>query len=119
MRGIGFYSKDFFTIKYDEDLISESIKRILMTNPGERVGQPMFGVGLKNNLFDPGDEAEIGQIRENLMRQIMTYEPRVNILDVQMSFEEHTLTVGIRFYLKSETPQDERFISVTIAGSEE
>ena len=47
MKGIGIYGTDSPTIKTDVDLITENVTRILLTVPGERVNNPLFGCKFK------------------------------------------------------------------------
>ncbi len=50
-KGITFYDKDFCKFSEGSELIKESIKRILMTRPGERVNNLSFGSRLQEYLF--------------------------------------------------------------------
>lgn len=115
MQGIGFYGQEFFIIKSDHDLIAESIKRILMTNPGERPGQPFFGVGLKERLFEQLDETLISDLKETISDQIATYEPRVDLLDLNVDpkYDENLIEIAIGFKIKGEQLEDERFVNLT------
>jgi phage baseplate assembly protein W len=113
-NGIGYYGKDFFVIKSDYDLVSESITRILMTNPTERVGQPYFGAGLKNQVFEILDDAVASTIDSSIREQITAYEPRVNITTMQLTPNpsENNIAIKIGFTLLGDTINDERFINI-------
>ena len=97
--GIGFYDEDFFVIKTDKDLISESIKRILMTNIGERPNNPFFGVNLKNFVFEPDDDITKNQIITNIKQQIQSNEPRANISSIDITEEDNCIKFFIKFTL--------------------
>ena len=115
MKGMSFYEHDFFVIKTDYELAAESITRIIMTNPGERVDLPFFGVGLKNRLFEPLDTDSEGQIENDIREQIETYEPRVIIETIEFNpiEEQNTLEIKIGFILQGDNISDERFINLT------
>jgi phage baseplate assembly protein W len=114
MKGIGFYGKDFFVVKSDYDLVSESITRILMTNPGERVGQPYFGTGLKDQIFEQLDSAMESIVSASIREQIGAYEPRVNITTLLLTPDtnNNTLAIKIGFVLLGDAIDDQRFINV-------
>lgn len=84
MKGIGFYNKDFITIKSEKDLITESIKRILLTLPGERVGNLEFGSRLREYLFD-FDNVLLEDLEQVISSSIIKWEPRVIIQSVKVS----------------------------------
>ena len=113
MKGIGFYDNTFFLIKEEKDLISESIRRILMTGKGERVGRPFFGVGLKRRLFDQMDELTTENIEQDISNQIQTYEPRVNLTynKVNVDYDNQQININLRFKIKSELEENELNIS--------
>jgi len=75
---------DFFAVNRDSNTsIKDSVKRILLTAPGERVGQPDFGSNLKLYLF----EADY-ILRENIIVEIVNsitrWEPRVSVVDISI-----------------------------------
>jgi phage baseplate assembly protein W len=113
MNGIGFYDQDFFIIKSNKDLISESIRRILMTGKGERVGRPFFGVGLKKRLFDQMDQISVENIKQDIQQQIETFEPRVNItyINVDINYDEQMININLKFKIKSEREENELNLS--------
>ena len=59
--------------------VREVIWGLLATRPGERPGQPGFGVGLHGYLHLPNTETTRALIRENIARNIARYEPRIRV----------------------------------------
>ena len=57
---------------------------VLLTEQGERIMQPNFGVGLKNFLFEPKEHA-IPKIRQRLEGQISRYMPFVEINKIRFN----------------------------------
>ena len=39
-----------------QDVARQNLKTLILTNPGERIMNPYFGVGLKRRLFDPKND---------------------------------------------------------------
>lgn len=70
-------------IKYDQDVIIQSIKTILATITGERVRSPL-GSSLIKMLFEPVNQENVIVIKQKILRDIQTYEPRVDILNLQV-----------------------------------
>jgi phage baseplate assembly protein W len=104
MKGISFYDKEFFTFKTGSDLYAEAIKRLLMTSPGERVGEPYFGVGLKQILFELADPVTMNNLQERLSVQAEMYLPMLTILDSNITLEENSLFVKVKFMEKDDLP---------------
>jgi len=79
---------------------------LLLTQPGERVNIPNYGVGLKNLLFE--NNIDIGLLKEKINVSIKRYIPNVSLLDVQLGFSEdkHTLLVSIVYKFLSDGNMD-------------
>lgn len=99
MKGVGFYEEDFLKIKQYKDLIAESITRILMTTPGERVGRPEFGCNLRRLLFESTAAISLEDVKNIVTSAINTFEPRVTLQDVQVNAIENTIYVQLKFQL--------------------
>jgi phage baseplate assembly protein W len=66
----------------DEDNVRESIRVILLTEPGERLMREDFGCGLKRFLFEPNTPTTRELIRERISQAITRWERRVTVQDV-------------------------------------
>jgi len=71
----------------DVEAINSSIENILGTVPKERLFLPDFGSRLHQLLFQPIDEITADDLREETIRAIETWEPRVRIIDSETSIE--------------------------------
>ncbi len=67
-----------------EDNVRESMRLILLTEPGERVMREDFGCGLTRFLFEPNIPATHQRIREAIQRNLTRWEPRISIDEVQV-----------------------------------
>jgi phage baseplate assembly protein W len=60
-----------------EDNVRESIRLILLTEPGERLLREEFGCGLRRFLFEPNTVTTRQLIRDRITQAIGRWEPRV------------------------------------------
>ena len=67
-----------------EDNIRESMRVILMTEPGERLRLPPFGAGLGRFLFEPNIVATHTLIRERITEALARWEPRIRVESVEV-----------------------------------
>jgi hypothetical protein len=61
-----------------KDLIKQNLKMIILTNPGERVMMPDFGVGIMQLLFENYHDTETtSYFKGRIIEQIDTYLPSI------------------------------------------
>ena len=65
-----------------EEMIEQNLKNLLLTNPGERIMDPLFGVGLKTFLFEMNTTVQHDQIRKEVIKQTTTYMPFIDVSSV-------------------------------------
>jgi phage baseplate assembly protein W len=78
--------------------VRESIRILLMTEPGERLMRESFGCGLRRFLFEPNTVTTRTLIRERIVRAIQVWEPRAEVVEVRVEAD----------------PDDERLVAVLI-----
>ncbi len=81
---------------------SSNIRNLLLTNKGERVGQPEFGCGLLQILFEPMSENLLESVRSEIEESIAFWLPHVIISDISVDQDEnepHQMNVNIEFAL--------------------
>jgi phage baseplate assembly protein W len=95
-------SKDI-TILKDEEAVKQSIKNLLLTDPGERPMQPFLGGGIKGLLFENLTPGVLKLIKEKVTSTIKTYEPRADLIDVIVSsdYDDNKVSVLVRFYIQT------------------
>jgi uncharacterized protein len=81
-----------------ESNVRESIRLLLLTEPGERLMRESFGCGLRRFLFEPNTVTTRTLIRERIVRAIQAWEPRADVADVLVATD----------------PDDERLVAITI-----
>ena len=81
---------------------SSNIRNLLLTNKGERVGQPEFGCGLLNVLFDPMSDDLLEDVRTEIEDSIAFWLPHVTINNIGVDRDEaepQQLNIIIEFAL--------------------
>lgn len=68
-----------------EESIRQSIWIILGTARGERVMRPDFGCGIHDLVFAVNTSGTSGQLAIEVRRALVQWEPRIQVLDVQVS----------------------------------
>lgn len=91
------------TLLKDEDAVKESLKNLILTDPGERLMQPFLGAGIRALLFENITPGTLKLIEEKIKTTIKIYEPRAELLDVLVSsvFDDNTVKVRITFYIQN------------------
>lgn len=91
-------NKDIGAI-YDSSAIINSIKNILTTSPGQKLLNPLFGLDLREFLFDPITETRAFFIGERILYGLGEQEPRITVesVDVVAAPEdmEYIITIEI------------------------
>ena len=95
-------SEGFQMLKTYREAIKQNLKMLILTDPGERVMEPNFGVGLRRLLFSNYTENISGKIQIRLDKQIKLYLPVVEIQDLQ--FDSSPDTNSIRVVLTYQIP---------------
>ena len=62
-----------------KEQVKSNLINVLLTEAGERVNEPNFGVGLKNLLFESNVNTE--ELNEKINQQINVYVPEITLLD--------------------------------------
>jgi|3_EtaG_2_1085321.scaffolds.fasta_scaffold01286_7 hypothetical protein len=71
-----------------EDLAVQNLKMLLLTNPGERIMHPTFGVGLRSYLFEQNSSLVFNDIEKDIKNQSARYLPYIGIDRIHFSTSE-------------------------------
>jgi len=77
----------------DEDSVRESLRLILLTEPGERVMREHFGCGIRRFLFEPNTVTTRALIQERVAQAVTRWEPRVRVDEVAVDADPDDATV--------------------------
>ena len=87
----------------DGDDIEQSLHILLHTRPGERPLLPEYGCDLQLYLFEPMSTAVATLIRDAVKRAVNRYEPRIDLLSVNVATDAATaiMTVALDYVVSS------------------
>jgi len=91
------------------DQIKSNLINLLLTNKGERVFNPEFGMDLKKALFETSVEDTYSYIQELIRTNINLFIPEVQIIEIQLLPDEdrNTISITVRYKLKISGNSDE------------
>jgi phage baseplate assembly protein W len=79
-------------------LVRQNFLMLLLTNPGERIMDSEFGVGLRQLLFENFGSSKVVSFEQRLKKQVERYAPYIRILKIDYG----------------DTNQDGSFLSIKI-----
>jgi len=88
---------------YDANAVLNSIKNILTTSPGEKLLNPLFGVDLRDYLFETVSETRAFFLGTDLYNGLTEQEPRITIdrVDVVAAIEEQLYDIDLNISIPS------------------
>lgn len=90
--------------------VAQALRTLLHTEPGERIGRPTYGAGLRRFLFAPNNVGTRSALRTAILEAITTFEPRVRLTEVLVLTADDDparLEVDIRYTLTTaQVPQN-------------
>ena len=80
-----------------QDQAKSNLINVLLTEPGERVYEPTFGVGLKSQLFEQNVDKET--LKSRINDQINFYVPEIELIDTHIALlpDNHTLYIKLTY----------------------
>ncbi|HUA58212.1 MAG TPA: GPW/gp25 family protein [Verrucomicrobiae bacterium] len=93
-----------FSYSSDEQSIQEAIWILLGTARGERQMLPRFGCGIHDMVFAPNNPATQGNVKFLVKDALNEWEPRIDVLDVDVSSPEGsptTLLIRVDYRIRS------------------
>ena len=89
-----------------KEQIKSNLLNLLLTDKGERINQPQFGIGLKSLLFEQNINEET--LKERISHQIDIFIPEIELIDLQSQFvdEENLLYLSITYLFRLDGTDD-------------
>ena len=80
-----------------KEQVKSNLINVLLTEPGERVNLPDFGVGLKRLLFET--QIDTATLEARIDNQVKIYIPEITLISANANFSpnEHILYIRITY----------------------
>jgi phage baseplate assembly protein W len=101
-------------LKTIKDVGQQNLKMLVLTNPGERVMDPRFGVGVSRYLFEQEGSFIKGDLEREILRQVDLYIPYINITNINIITESdlNRVRLEITYFIESFTREEILYIDV-------
>ena len=98
-----------------KDAIKNNLINYFLTNPGERLGNPSFGAGLRDFLFEQITNDNLDFLEENIQEKIKIYFPNVKLEDVELTSnqDKNEIKITITYSITNTGINDELELSFT------
>jgi phage baseplate assembly protein W len=99
----------FAMLKKIKDVLRQNLKMIILTDPGERVMEPEFGVGLRQFLFENYGHGTFQQIDTRIRTQVAKYLPTIALQEInfgQSGIDESVLALRITYSIPAIAESD-------------
>lgn len=109
-----FSAKDVFTSTYTtKDALKSNLINFLLTDKGERVLNPDFGIGLRSILFEQATQDTKDQIDYLIRKGIADWFPElvINTLTIAPTPDTNTVTIYMKYNVNQTNIQDELLIN--------
>jgi phage baseplate assembly protein W len=94
--------------------VSQLVRQVLLTAPGERVNRPDFGAGLRRMVFAPLDDSTATLIQTTVFQSLDRWLGNlISVDEVRARIEESTLFVDVTYTIKSRGEQKVLNLEVT------
>ena len=112
-----FNRRTIFDLDYTTKKHARSkLINVLLTSPGERLNQPLFGAGLKNRLFQQNTPIAGEELLSIVEPQVRKYVPEITIKNIALKdggIQGHILYVTVNYSLNNNDEEDSVALSFT------
>ena len=104
--GTGVFNSTYTT----KEQLKSNMLNILLTEPGERVYKPNFGVGLRNYLFE--NFTDVQALEDRVRNQVEIYAPQVELLRVDVAKAPDSHQLNVRIFYREKITKENQLIQV-------
>ena len=93
----------------------QNLKNLILTNPGERVMDTDFGLGISALLFQNSNDDIMDDIKERLFTQVEKYIPFIQLINVDTEVRENTAYLRVEYLIPTLSLSD--VLQLDVRGS--
>ena len=103
--------KLFENIENTKELVRFHLTNLLLTNPGEKISDPNYGVGLRRYMFEQNLPSVRSSIASAISSQMSKYLPFLQVSDIQVSataqeIDSNSLKIKIVYSIPGDVVQE-------------
>lgn len=99
------------------EMVKQNLKCLMLTNPGERLMDKEFGIGLKRFLFEQNSSNTRSNLATKIRSQINQYMPYLQITSLSIEGEQNELYIELFYNISPISQLDRIVFSSTKLGS--
>ena len=97
---------DYFAQAVDKELITGMLRQLFLTKKGERIMNPSYGLNLKHYIFSPLDLTTFEIIRADILSQIATFVPfleviKLNVYEADVTLADNGLVIKLTLRIRN------------------
>jgi hypothetical protein len=82
------------------EMIHQNLKNLMLTNPGERVMDPRFGIGIKAYLFETDNSFDVSLLIQQVQSQVSRYIPGIRVVNIAIKkTSDHEFYINLIYNL--------------------
>jgi len=112
---IGVNDVGFNSVTDLKETVEYNLKSTLLTNPGEIVSDPNFGVGLMRVIFEMPTGDLISTLRSRINFQIKTYIPYIQVLQTKINASPDSKELNIAINYRISTSQTRETFNFSVS----
>jgi len=102
------------TRRKNVDSVKMAIRNLVLTNKYERLRNPEFGSNIRRYLFENFSPNTSDEIEEHIQFLVDNYEPRVRLIDVNVTNDEENNALNIRILFAINLTQENQEVELTL-----
>ena len=111
--------KVFENIDNVKELVRFHLTNLLLTNPGEKISDSNYGIGIRQMLFENMTRGTINVWKDKIVRSINKYINYINLNEVLIIpfFEQNKINIKISYNLPADTEEQIIELSLDVGES--
>lgn len=101
-------TKGFENYSSSKDVIKFHIKNLFLTNPGERISLPQYGIGVRRILFENITQGLLNNLEDVIQDQISLHMPYIAVEEIAINDfpEENKISISLRYTILETAEKD-------------
>jgi len=101
-------TKGFENYSSNKEIIKFHIKNLFLTNPGERISIPEYGIGVRRYLFENITQGLLNNLKDVILDQIARYMPYIRVEESAVNDfpEENKISISLRYTILETAEKD-------------